>query len=103
MYKLEYLPLALQDILEIVNYISNNLSNPEAAQQLAEDIVAAAEKMKDFPYSNMLFIPPKPLKHEYRKLIVKHFILFYWIEEDKKTVTIARVMYNQRNYEQILE
>ena len=31
-YKLQYLPLAEQDLAEIINYIQNNLQNPIAAE-----------------------------------------------------------------------
>ena len=31
-YKLRYLPIAEQDLLEIVEYIQNNLQNPIAAE-----------------------------------------------------------------------
>ena len=34
MYKLEYLPVARKDMLEIVRYISRELQNPDAADRL---------------------------------------------------------------------
>ena len=33
-YKLQYLPLAEQDLAEIINYIQNNLQNPIAAEKI---------------------------------------------------------------------
>lgn len=35
LYKLEYLPVARKDMLEIVRYISRELQNPDAADRLA--------------------------------------------------------------------
>jgi len=61
-------------------------------------MVAAAEKLKGFPYANALYIPLKPLKNEYRKLIVKNFIMFYWVDESTNTITIARVLYSKRDF-----
>ena len=43
MYKLEYLPVARKDMLEIVRYISRELQNPDAADRLAGEFVNAAE------------------------------------------------------------
>ena len=43
MYKLEYLPVARKDMLEIVRYISGELQNPDAADRLAVELVDAAE------------------------------------------------------------
>ena len=51
MYKLEYLPAAKRDLAEIVRYIAHDLHNPQAADQLAVDLVEAAERAARFPYS----------------------------------------------------
>lgn len=103
MYKVEYLPIAQQDIADIATYIARNLSNPTAAEKLVSEMVSAASKLVDFPYIYPTFTPIKPLAHEFRKLIVKNYIMFYWVEEDKKVVTIARVIYARRDYERLLQ
>lgn len=41
MYKLEYLPVARKDMLEIVRYISRELQNPDAADRLAVELIDA--------------------------------------------------------------
>ena len=51
MYKLEFLSIAKNDLLEIVQYIGNELQNPVAAERLAEKMIAAAEELCQFPYS----------------------------------------------------
>ena len=43
LYKLEYLPVARKDMIEIVRYISRELQNPDAADRLAVELVNAAE------------------------------------------------------------
>ena len=42
MYKLEYLPVAQRDMVEIVRYISGELQNPAAADRLAYISVCAS-------------------------------------------------------------
>ena len=91
MYTIEYLPIAKSDMVEIAKYIGVKLANPEAAEDLA-----------DMPYKCPVYIPVKPLRHEYRKLIVQKYIMFYWVDEDKKRITIARVIYSGRDYENLL-
>lgn len=39
-YKLSFLPLFEADLIEITDYISNRLNNPEAALRLVDDIEA---------------------------------------------------------------
>lgn len=103
MYKLEYLPIARKDMLEIVRYISLELHNPDAANRLALELVNAAEKVLRFPYATPVYQTIRPLKHEYRKILVQNFLIFYWIDEEKKLVTVARVVYAKRDYAQCLE
>ena len=98
MYKIEYLTSAINDMLEIVRYISHKLNNPTSAIELAQEFVDSATNLNLFPYANTVYIPIKPLKYEYRKLLVKNYVMFYWIDEEKKCITIARVIYNKRNY-----
>ena len=103
MYKLEYLPVARKDMLEIVRYISRELQNPGAADHLAVELVDAAESVLSFPYAPPAYQPNRPLKHEYRKILVQNYLMFYWVDEEKKLVTVARVVYAKRDYGRLLE
>ena len=103
MYKLEYLPVARQDMVEIVRYISQELQNPTAADQLAVELIEAGDCILRFPYANPSYTPIRPLKHEYRKLLVQNYFIFYWVDEAKQLVTVARVVYAKRDYERLLE
>ena len=102
MYELEYLPVAMQDMTEIARYISQDLCNPAAAEKLADEMIEAAESLTVFPYVNAIHNTVKPLKQEYRKLIVRNYVMFYWIDENEKKVVVARVIYFRRDYERLL-
>ena len=100
MYKLEYLPNAHQDLINLVNYITYQLKNPIAADKLAEELIESAEKLTKMPYIHPLYFPIRPLKYEYRKLFVKNYIMFYRVEEQPiQRVIIARIIYAKSNYE----
>ena len=103
MYKLEYLPTARRDMIDIVQYISQELKNPIAAERLAIEMVEAAEKILIFPYAAPVYHPIRSLNHEYRKILVHNYLIFYWIDESKKLVTVARILYARRNHSQLLE
>ena len=103
MYKLEYLPVARRDMIEIVRYISQELQNPTAADKLAMELIEAGDSIPKFPYANPAFIPIRPLKHEYRKLLVQNYFMFFWVDEVKKLVTVARVVYARGDYKRLLE
>lgn len=103
MYRLEYLPAARQDMVDIVRYISRELCNPTAAERLAVELIEAGNSMSGFPYANPAYTPIRPLKHEYRKRLVQNYAIFYWVDENKKLVTVARVIYAKRDFERLLE
>ena len=103
MYSVEYLPIARQDMVEIVLYIARELRNPAAAERIAVRMVEAGESLREFPYAQPAYAPLRPLKHEYRKLLVENYMMLYWVTESEKRVTIARVVYARRNYAKLLE
>ena len=102
-YQLVFLPIAKQDMVDIAKYIAVELCNPAAANKLGDEMIEAAERICDFPHINAIHRAVKPLKHEYRKLIVKNYILFYWIDEIEKLITVARVIYARRDYNELLQ
>ena len=102
MYQLTFLPIAKDDMVDIVRYISNELHNPSAAGALADEMIESAERLCDFPYINTIHQTIEPLRYEYRKLLVKNYIMFYWVDEKDKLITVARVIYGRRNYEKLL-
>ena len=98
MYKLVYLPVAREDMVDIVRYVSHELGNPQAAERLAEALIAAAESIPPFPYANPVYTPIRPLRHEYRRLPVQNYLLFYWVDQTRQQINIARVIYAKRDY-----
>lgn len=103
MYSLEYLPIARQDMVEIVTYVAKTLCNSVAATRLAEKLTEAAENLRAFPYAQPAYQPLRPLGREYRKLLVENYLMLYWVDEAEKRITIARVVYAKRNYGKLLK
>jgi len=90
-------------MVEIVRYISRELRNPMAAEQIAVALIEAGDSIMNFPYAGPAYIPIRSLKHEYRKWLVKSYLMFYWVNESEKLVTVARVVYARRKYDRLLE
>ena len=103
MYDPVYLPSARQDMVDIVRYIAGQLKNPMAAERLAEELIKAGDSLPAFPYAKPAYLPLRPLKHEYRKLPVHNYLMLYWVDEEKKLITVARVVYARRGYGKMLE
>ena len=103
MYKLEYLPAARRDLIEIASYIATTLKNRSAAERLSSKLITAIEKNVSFPYANPAYTPVRPLLHEYRKLLVENYMVFYWVDEAQKCITVARVIYARSDYDTRIE
>ena len=58
----------------------------------------AAQQAAQFPYSNGAYRPLRPLGKEYRKATFGNYLMFYWVEEETKSVVIARVVYGRMDY-----
>ena len=102
MYEVNFLPIAMQDAVEIVQYIKYELKNKSAADKFSNNILKSANVLQDFPYKNPAYFPARKLKHEYRKQIIGNYIMFYWVDEEENKVTVARIIYAQRDYENLL-
>lgn len=103
MYKLEFLPIAKNDIDNIIYYISNNLKNVTASIKLRDLFIDSIDKILEFPYGSPIYQHVKFLKNEYRSFKVKNFIMFYTINEQDKIITIVRVLYQKMDISKILE
>ena len=100
MYKVRYLPLALDDLKDIVKYIAHKLEAPRAAEKLIAKVDREVKKISDNPFRCHVYAPLEKLKYEYRVLNIDNYSLFYVIEKEK--VEIHRVLYSKMNITQIL-
>lgn len=103
MYKVQFLPLAQNDLVETVRYIANDLYNKQAANKLADEIIKATDTLADFPYAYPAYMPIRPVKNEYRKIRVQNYLIFYTVNEKMKTVTVSRVVYAKRDYDKLVK
>jgi addiction module RelE/StbE family toxin len=100
-YAIKYLPVAKKDLLEIIGYISEKLDAPKAALNLIDELEKKIMDLKINPYSHRLYRPSKPIDTEYRLLGVKNYLVFYVVADN--TVEIHRIIYNKRNFSEILK
>ncbi len=104
MYKLTFLPLAKKDMDEIVYYISFNLKNKKAALDSANEFIKNANNILTFSYGASEYTSlVNKLEYTYRCVKIKNFYMFYVIDEDKKVITIVRVLYRKRNIDKLLK
>lgn len=101
-YKVEVQPAALRDMTEAVTYIARELKNHSTATRLSERLASGIESLSKLPSRCPLHVPARPLGREYRKLRVDNYLIFFSVSEVHETVTVARVLYAQKDLDRWL-
>ncbi len=90
-------PQALGQIEETIQYISKVLLEPEIARKWADTLQIAIQKLDSMP-SRYPLTEEEPWRTKgIRKMPVHHFLVYYLVDEDKKTVWVTAVIYGRRD------
>lgn len=89
---------AKNDLKDIFYYISNSLMAENAANNLMNEFENSILRLENLPKSCSIIEHYKDKKFEYRKLIIKNYIVIYRIDELQNLVYISRIVYGGRNY-----
>lgn len=101
-YYLKFTRLAERDLDKIYSYISIKLFNDQAAMRLMDNIENAICRLKKFPFSCGISSDKALEKRGYRKLIIDDFIVFYKVNKADMKVTVMRILYGSRKYQDLL-
>lgn len=101
-YKMEVTKEATAELENIMNYISESLAAPKAAQSFYDDFMACCNNILNNPYMYAAceFLPLKAGK--YRKAVIKNYLMFYKVDEETTTICVYRLLYGRRNYTDLL-
>lgn len=93
-YKRIILPQAEADIRDVLQYISNELCNPDAANKLLTDMIEAMESVSMFPNSRPKLNDKKlTADNEYRRIDVNNFVLIYKVVEEVREIRVMACLY----------
>ena len=98
LYKIEFTNECISEMLEIYEYISYTLKEPEAASRIIQQFI---NKVSILATSPELYIKTNffdRLKRNYHRLIIKNYILLYSIDYEQKTIFISHIVYNRRQF-----
>ena len=101
-YDINITESAQKDLESIYIYISENLLEDETAINLISEIKEKIFSLESMPGRYALVNDFPLAKMGYRHIKVKNYIIFYLIDEKKKTVTIARIIHGRMNYAEYL-
>lgn len=96
-YEVKITRQALAQMKEITYYISCELCAPEAANILADKMEKAMLTLSELPQKYVL-LDEEPWRTEgVRKMIVKNFLIYFWIDEENDKVQVMAIIYNKRD------
>ena len=100
MAKLLISPEAKQDLLEIKEYISNELDSPIAAKNVTDKIIKQISTLSDFPKIGTMLSSIINMETGYRFLVCGSYTAFYRYIDN--TVFVDRILYGKRDFMRIL-
>lgn len=101
-YHIQFTPLAFEDLDEIDSYITNTLSNEQAAERLIAEMEKSISQLRQFPRIGAEVEDAYLSAKGYRRLVVDNYLVFYLINEAQKAVIIMRILYGAREYHNLL-
>ena len=101
-YDVVFALAAAEDLDQIYRYISEELFASQVAEGLMAKIEQSILHLGDYPYSCPIVSEALVSRKKYHKLVVDRFIVFYTVNDAKKKVEIARVVYALRAYRDLL-
>ncbi len=100
MFEVKVTPQAAEDLLEIKNYIENELQNPIAAHNTVLNIVETYENLSTLAKTGIPVERYVPFPTDYKFVLANNYSIFYRIDVD--IVRVIRIMYSKRDFARIL-
>lgn len=94
---------AEESMKNISMYIAFELFNPKAAFHLLDLLQEEIESIGEMPERVALTHEEPWRSYGVRQLIVKNFYIYFWIDEEEKTVQVTDVIYAKRDQAKALD
>ena len=101
-YKVLMTQPAANDLKSIAAYIANELKEPPAARKLVGKIRECVLSLSEMPSRRSLVADENLAMQEIQKIMVDNYIIFYTISEKDSTVTVLRILYSRRDWDNLL-
>ena len=93
---------AEKDLVSILTYIAETLHEPAAAQRIYLSIRDAISELDHRPFRFQVVDDEKFAPLGLRKLFVENYTAFYVIDESTHEVHILRILYNRREWQNLM-
>lgn len=101
-YRIVLTQRAKDDIIDIGDYITYSLLEPDTSQNFIKGLRNSISQLKFFPYKFPLVQDTLLQIQSIRCMPYKSHYIFYQIIEPSQVIMILRIGYNRRNWKNIL-
>ena len=101
-YTIHYTKKAALDLYSAAYYIKTDLLNPQAAYNLIMETKKRVSSLEHMPEKHPLLLDPVLRSHGLRCIVINNYLVFFIVEQEKKTVHIIRYIYGRRDWISIL-
>lgn len=104
-YKLRYLPLFYEDLVQKVEYIAEVLQNEQAANDLLDEVEKAILNRLPIAESFETYHSITERRYPYYRIYVKNYVIWYVVIDDEgpnKVMEIRRFLYNKQDKGKLL-
>ena len=103
MFEIKIAPQAAADLLEIKDYIENELQNPIAAHNTISKIIETYENLTTFQNVGIPVEKYVSFPTDYKFVLANNYSIFYRIEDEVvRIVRIVRILYSKRDFVRVL-
>lgn len=96
-YLIKITAQAQNQMREIAHYIASELQSPDTALRLLDTLENGISSLSVFPHRAALTEEEPWHTYGIRKLQVKNFFVYFWIDQDANEVQITAVVYDRRD------
>ena len=101
-YEIEITRPAELDLYDIFTYIAETLKEPQTARRIYASIKKEIATLSTMPERFQIVTEQPYATMGVRRLYVENYVAFYMPNKERGIVSILRVLYNRREWQQIL-
>jgi addiction module RelE/StbE family toxin len=101
-YKVLITDAALRDLDDSTDYLIHKLKNKPGAIRLYDALQADIGKLEEPPFLFECVRDPLLKAKGYRKIVIENYIVLYSVNEELRSVTLARIFHGRQNYMDLL-
>ena len=101
-YSIDISNLAERDIWDAVSYIQEVLFQPESAKRIYHSIKEQISSLSTMPERYAAIAEEPYTSMGVRKVCAENYLIFYIVNEKTKMVSIIRVIYNRREWHNLI-